>query len=194
MEKILLVILCYFIGAIPFSYIFNRIFGGGDIRKKGSGNVGATNVLRTMGIKIALAALAGDLLKGVLAAWVGLHFGGNILASVCAVAAVIGHCWPAFLGFRGGKGVATSTGIILFLMPKVFLVLLFLFLSIVIISRYVSLGSICGAALFPIILILLSKPLPYLLMGLIMAAIVVYRHKENIIRLRNGTEGKLGNK
>lgn len=191
MKEVFLVVLCYFIGAIPFSYLSVRISKGFDIRKRGSGNVGTTNVLRTAGKGTAIAALAGDLLKGVLAAWLGLHFGGETLAAICALAAVAGHCWPVFLGFKGGKGVATSAGIALLLMTKMALILVLIFILIVIISRYVSLASITVAALLPLAALLLHKPNPLLIMCFIIAILVIYKHRENIERLRGGTEGKI---
>ncbi len=191
MQEFLLVIGAYFLGDIPFSYLFSRLFGGGDIRKKGSGNVGATNVLRTMGIGVAMAALAGDVGKGMLAAWLGLHFGGSAVAAGCAVAAVIGHCWPAFLGFRGGKGVATSAGVLLVLTPKIVLILLACFVIIIAVSRYVSLGSVSVAAALPVLNLLFVDSLPYIIMSIVLAVLVIYRHRENISRLRNGTESKI---
>lgn len=192
MQEIFLVGVCYLLGAIPFSYLFVRILKGFDIRKHGSGNVGSTNVLRTAGKGVAVAALTGDLMKGVLAAWLGLHFGGEILAAICAAAAVIGHCWSPFLGFKGGKGVATSAGVMLFLMPKVFLALLILFIIIVVISRYVSLASTSVALLFPLMAYIFYKPNYLLIMSFTLAVLVIYQHRENISRLCNGTEGKIG--
>lgn len=194
MREAIVLILSYLVGSIPFAYIFTRLWTGTDIREKGSGNVGSTNVLRTVGKGVALAAFAGDLLKGVFAAWIGFNYGGYNLAAVCSVAAVIGHCWPVFLGFRGGKGVATSAGIVLFLAPQVFAVLIILFIIIVALSRYVSLGSVLIAALLPLALFLFHKPSAIILMSLIMALLVIFRHRENIKRLSNGTEGKIGKK
>lgn len=192
MQEFFLVGLCYFLGAIPFSYIFVRMLKGFDIRQQGSGNVGSTNVLRTAGKGVALAALAGDLLKGVLAAWLGLQLGGENLAVICAIAAVAGHCWSIFLSFKGGKGVATTAGITLFLMPKVFLVLMVMFIIIVAISRYVSLASISVAALLPLIAWFFYIPDPIILASLILAGLVIFQHRENIKHLLNGTERKIG--
>lgn len=118
MQTVLLLMVSYLAGAIPFSYIFAHWFLDIDIREEGSGNVGSTNVLRTAGKQVALASFTGDVLKGILAAWLGMHFGGELLAALCSVAAVIGHCWPVYLGFKGGKGVATSAGIVLYLFPQ----------------------------------------------------------------------------
>ncbi len=194
MKELVLVFICYFIGAIPFSYIFSRFFGGIDIRSIGTGNVGATNVLRSVGIKIAIASLAGDLFKGVLAAWLGLYFGGIMMASICASIAVVGHCWPIFLGFKGGKGVATSAGVILFLMPSVFLVLLVTFVALIAVTRYVSLGSVCGAIIVPLLVLITHQPWPYFIMCLLLAIIVLFRHRTNIERLRKGTEKRINEK
>ncbi len=177
MQEIFLVGVCYLLGAIPFSYLFVRMLKGFDIRKQGSGNVGSTNVLRTAGKGVALAAFAGDLLKVLLAVWLGLHFGGEILASICAVAAVVGHCWSAYLGFKGGKGVATTAGVILFLMPKVLLLLVIIFIVIVAISRYVSLASISVAALLPLMVYLFNKPNHLLIMSVALTILVIFQHR-----------------
>ncbi|HZK44306.1 MAG TPA: glycerol-3-phosphate 1-O-acyltransferase PlsY [Syntrophomonadaceae bacterium] len=192
MKEILIILICYLIGSIPVSLIVVKIFSGVDIRTIGSGNVGATNVLRALGIKGAIIALSGDLLKGVLAAWLGLLVGGPLVAAACAVIVVIGHCFPIFSGFKGGKGVATSSGAVLFLMPKIMLALLVIFIVIIILSRYVSLASITVAILLPILVLLFDGFNAYIVMSLIMTVIVVFQHRENIIRLRQGNESKIG--
>lgn len=192
MEKIIVVIISYLLGSIPFAYIMIRMFKGIDIREVGSGNVGTTNALRTAGKRIALVALLGDLLKGLASAWLGMHAGGELLAAICVLAAVAGHCWPVFIGFKGGKGMATTAGSILFLMPKVFLCLVVIFILIIVFSRYVSLASISVAILLPLTTILLSQPRSYVITSIILMVLVVYRHRENIERLRNGNERKIG--
>lgn len=189
---ILAIIAAYLLGSIPFSLLVARLMAGVDIRSQGSGNVGATNVLRTLGTKGAVFALLGDMLKGVAAVLLGLLISGEGLAAVCGVSAIIGHCYPVFLGFKGGKGVATSAGIILFLMPKIVIILLIVFLIIVFLSRYVSLASITIAILFPVLAISYGYNNAYILMSLIMAIIVVFKHRENIKRLRDGNENKVG--
>jgi glycerol-3-phosphate acyltransferase PlsY len=194
MEWLLLILLCYLIGSVPFSFIFSRLLGGVDIRARGTGNVGATNVFRTLGIKIALLSLLGDLLKGVLAAWLGLTFGGIGLAALCTVAVVTGHCWPIFLGFRGGKGVATSAGAILVLMPLIGVIAAVTFVTVIAVSRFVSLGSVCAAVLFPVLILVMNEPWQYLMMGLVMSGMVLFRHRTNIERLRKGTEKKINEK
>lgn len=188
MKWVGMILLCYFIGSIPFSYLVSRSMGGIDIRTKGSGNVGATNVLRTMGIPAAILAFVGDLGKGILAAWIGLLVGGESMAAVCAVAAVIGHCYTVFLGFRGGKGVAASGGILFFLMPEVGLILLGIFLLVAIFTRYVSLASCTVAVLFPVAVLATHQDMSYFWMSLVLAIIVVFKHRDNIKRLRAGVE------
>jgi len=192
LEKIIVVIISYLLGSVPFAYIMIRLFKGIDIRKVGSGNVGSTNALRTAGKRVALAALLGDLLKGLAAAWIGLQTSGEMLAAVCVLAAVIGHCWPVFIGFKGGKGMATTAGAILLLMPKVFLFLAIIFVLIVFFSRYVSLASVSVAVLLPLTALFFSQPGSYLLVSVILTVLVIYRHRENIERLRNGNERKIG--
>lgn len=194
MKEAALLVLCYLLGSIPFSYLFTRMLTRQDIRKRGSGNVGATNVFRTSGPGVALLAFLGDLLKGLLAAWIGQSTGSQFLLVICVVLAVIGHIYPVFLGFKGGKGVTTSAGIILFLMPDVTGILLLVFLAIVYFTRYVSLGSITVACLLPLLSLAMGKPWSYIVIGILMAALVVYHHRENIDRLRNGSEAKITDK
>lgn len=192
MLKVAIVILAYLIGSIPFSYLVSRRFGDIDIRTRGSGNVGATNVLRTTGLKYALLALAGDIAKGALAAWLGLVLGGQVLASTCGAAAVIGHSWPVYLGLRGGKGVATSAGVLLVLVPKVVLALLVIFVITVALLRLVSVGSLVAAIANPVMVAVLYGSVPLVIMALVLSAIVIWRHQSNIERLRRGSEPKLG--
>jgi len=195
MREFLLVILCYLIGSIPFSYIISRQFGRVDIRQRGSGNVGATNVLRTMGIGYALLSAVGDILKGVVAAWIALQAGGGVLLLLCPLAAVVGHCYPVFLKFKGGKGVATSAGALLLLTPAVLGWLFLAFVASIIIFRMVSVGSITAAVLVPFLTIFLYPHQPFVItLTLFLALLVTYRHRDNINRLRNGTEPRIGEK
>lgn len=169
--------------------------GGVDIRKHGSGNVGATNVLRTLGPQYALLAGAGDLLKGTLAVWLGSLLGGDVLIAICAVAVVVGHCYPVFLGFKGGKGAATSAGVLLFMAPKALLAIFVLFVLILLIFRFVSLSSITGAIAAPVaVFAFYGYNLPILLSVLVLVLIILYKHEPNIQRLKNGTEPKIGEK
>lgn len=193
MKEFLLVTLCYLIGSIPFSYIISRQFGKVDIRKRGSGNVGATNVLRSVGLPLALLAAVGDILKGVAAAWLATAMGGGILLILCPLAAVIGHCYPVFLRFRGGKGVATSAGALLVLVPYAILYLFFAFVAVIVIFRMVSLGSLTAALIIPFLTIFLYPQDRFIIiLTFLLAVLVIYRHKDNIKRLINGTEPRIG--
>ena len=188
------ILLCYFIGSIPFSYIIGRALGKVDITTKGSGNVGATNVLRSTNVSVAIVALCGDVLKGVIAAWIGMAAGGPVLASWCGGAVVLGHCYSVFMRFKGGKGVATAAGVIGFLMPPIVVALASILVISVVITRYVSLGSVLAAAVFPIRCLVLWKPWPYIVLSFFLAGLVLYRHRENIRRLRSGQEARITDK
>jgi glycerol-3-phosphate acyltransferase PlsY len=180
------------VGAVPVGYVVARVLGV-DIRRKGSGNIGATNVLRTSGWTPALATLAGDIAKGYVATWVGSHAGtGPAWAGAAAALAVIGNCWPVFLGFRGGKGVATSLGAFLRITPWALVPALVVFLALVASFRFVSLASICAALGLPLAIFALGYPAALAVAGLAAAAIVVARHQENIQRLLAGTESRFG--
>lgn len=194
MKTAALIILCYLIGSIPFSFIFSKLMGGVDIRKRGSHNVGATNVLRTTGLKIALLALLGDLLKGMAACWLGSLSGNAAVAALCAAVAVIGHCWPVFLSFKGGKGVATCAGIVLYISPTIFIILVAIFILTIILTKYVSLGSIIVASILPLLAFILNESGSVVLMCLFLAVLVIVRHHENIRKLINGTEAKFTEK
>jgi glycerol-3-phosphate acyltransferase PlsY len=170
------------------------MFAEVDVRSRGSGNVGATNVFRTTGPVVAVLSLAGDLLKGVVTAWIGTVAGNNYMIVLCPAVAAIGHCYPLFLKFRGGKAVATSGGIALFLMPEVGFILLAIFACITLVTRYVSLGSVTVALFLPLLAMYLRQPAPYVILSWILTVLVVYRHRENIIRLRAGSESKINDR
>ncbi|HTO10359.1 MAG TPA: glycerol-3-phosphate 1-O-acyltransferase PlsY [Candidatus Binatia bacterium] len=186
----------YLIGAVPVGWLVARAFGVGDIRRHGSGNIGATNVLRTLGRLPAIATLLGDVAKGyaavALAAWIA--WPAPIPIALAAVAAVTGNCWSVFLGFRGGKGVATGLGALLRLVPWATLAALPVFVVIVASFRYISLGSLLGALCVPLGAALLGYAITYDLAALAIALIIVGRHHANIARLWSGTESRLGHK
>ena len=187
---ILYLILAYLIGAIPTGLLLTRLTGGGDIRSVGSGNIGATNVYRTAGRKLGILTLIGDALKGLLPVLVAatlLSYGDERLGAV-AIAAFIGHCYPVYIGFKGGKGVATALGIYLVLSPLAVLGAFLVFAGLLWKWRYVSLGSICAAASIPLLVYLVERSLPLLLATLVISSIVIIRHHSNISRLINGTE------
>lgn len=192
---IALAVLCYFIGSIPTGYLFFRSGGQGDIRKYGSGATGATNVLRLKGWRAALPVALLDIAKGFLPSFAILRiYHDPVLAAGCASLCVLGHCFPVYIGFRGGKGVATAAGAMLAIAPLPALASLAVFIAVVVLSRYVSLGSILGALFFPAFQAVFAVPGPVIAAGVPILAIILVRHAGNIRRLLGGTERKLGRK
>ena len=196
-------VVAYLIGSINSSILISKAVMGKDIRESGSGNAGATNMLRTMGKKYAIITLVIDILKGVvslLLAKLAINFGAyEVSMYVAGVAAVVGHNFPVFFGFKGGKGVATSLGVILLLDWKIGLITLVIALAIMAISKYVSLGSVMAALVFVIIQIVVmiatdSFDITRLVCVVILGGLLIIRHRANIKRLLNGTENKLGSK
>lgn len=190
---ILLIIASYVLGSIPTGVVLSKIFTNRDIRQEGSGNIGATNVARVLGKKLGILTLAGDLLKGFIPVFIGAYFISSLqLGCLMGLAAFLGHLFPIFLGFKGGKGVATALGVFLYLSPVVILIEVVIFAAVVGISRYVSLGSLLAAATMPIILFILSFPRTVVLLSSAFALLIFIKHKGNIERLLNGTENKFG--
>lgn len=196
-------IVAYLIGSINSSILISKAVMGEDIRKSGSGNAGATNMLRTMGKKYAIITLVIDILKGVVAlllSGLAIKFGAyDVSMYVAGVAVVVGHNFPVFFGFKGGKGVATSLGVILILDWKIGLITLVIALVIMATSKYVSLGSIMAAVVFIILqtvfmLVTESFDITRFICVLILGGLLIIRHRANIVRLLNGTENKLGSK
>ncbi len=205
---IIVTVLAYLIGSISFSVIISKKMAGFDVREKGSGNAGSTNVLRTVGKKAGALTLLCDALKGVVAILVayvaGLIFNETIdnalLVQLAGIAVIVGHTFPVFFKFKGGKGVATALGVLLITNWNIGLICLVFALVLIVLTRMVSLGSIAAAILFPVLLIFmpptqesayLVKEGSYIIYGIILAIIVVYNHRTNVKRLLNGTENKL---
>ena len=202
---IIVAIIAYAIGSINFSVILSRKMAGFDVREKGSGNAGTTNMLRSVGKKAAILTLICDILKGVcaiLVAWIVGKIAKEVdrilLIQIAGILVVIGHTFPIFFEFRGGKGVATSLGVLLITNWQIGLICLTFALVIMLLSRKVSLGSIGAAVLFPVLTIFISsnyviesKGTKYLVYSLILATVVIFNHRENIKRLLNGTENTL---
>jgi glycerol-3-phosphate acyltransferase PlsY len=183
----------YLIGAIPVGFLVARAAGGTDIRRSGSGNIGATNVLRTLGWGLAVLTLVGDVVKGYLAVSAASAIGTEAWSAAGgAVAAVVGNCWPLFLAFRGGKGVATGLGAFLALVPWAVAPAAVLWLVVTSLSRYVSLASIVGCVSLPVAAALLGYPRHSVVAAALVAVIIMWRHRENIARLTSGTEHRLG--
>ncbi len=186
-----LTLLAYFIGGLPFGYWFVRLRLGKDIRTMGSGNIGATNVHRTAGGAAGLVVLLLDILKGLLAVYIAsaITHGDPVAIALAAAAVVVGHCYPAFLKFRGGKAVACFIGAFGFIAPQALLLTALAFFAAVGLTRYISLGSIVGVILFPIIFWYLNHPpLPLLYASIFAALLIIYRHRANLVRLRAGAE------
>ena len=194
MSGVLFVLFGYVLGSVPTGLLVGRAFGV-DVRKVGSGNIGMANVLRAAGKWPAALTMLGDMLKGLLPVVVARGFTENawVLAAV-GLAAVAGHCWPVFLRFRGGKGVATGAGTSIGLAPLVGLGLFAFWWIVVLLSRYTSLGAIAVMVVSPFAFWLSGKPLPYVLYAVIGGALVLWRHRENARALLKGTERKIGNR
>ena len=202
-STLIAVVVCsYLLGSIPFGYILVRVFQGIDVRSIGSGNIGATNVARGGGKGLAIATLVLDAFKGWLPVFLVLTLPGipvsnaaqiYTLAAAAGLAAIIGHMVPVWLGFKGGKGVATGLGVFLALAPVAALIALLIFVATVAVTRYVSLGSILGTASIPVVLCWLERdsfPAPALLLCAAAALLVILRHHQNIGRLWAGTESR----
>ena len=192
MEIIALIVFAYLLGSIPTGYILGK-FAGVDVRQVGSGNVGATNVARAVGKCQGVLTLLADAVKGMLPAAIGLSMTlAPAAIAAIASAAFLGHLYPVFLKFRGGKGVATGLGALLVIAPLATLLLLVIFAAVVVPTRLVSLSSIVAAALAPFALWMFLQPAAIVLLGAFLAAMIVWRHRGNIQRLLAGTEPRFG--
>ena len=191
-EYIITAAAAYLIGSVPSGLILGKLFWHTDLREHGSHNIGATNAWRTLGKGAGIAVFIADSLKGQAGVMLGLSLVGTPLAAVVGgLLAIIGHSFSLFLRFHGGKGVATSLGVLSMLMGDVTFMLFVLWFTIVYVTRYVSLGSVVAGGLAPIFAALFGYPMEYLLFTAIAAVLVIVRHRENIKRLMNGTENKI---
>lgn len=200
---ILMAVIAYAIGSINFSVIFSKKFAGFDVREKGSGNAGTTNMLRSVGKGLAALTLICDILKGVISILIAIGIGKiakdvkpEILVQLAGIFAILGHTFPVYFGFKGGKGVATSLGILLLVNWQIGLICLVFALVLMVLTRMVSLGSIMTAILFPILTIFITDNYiisgNYVVFGIIMAVIVIFNHRSNIKRIYNGEENRIG--
>ena len=201
---IIVVIISYLIGSISFSVIISKKMAGFDVREKGSGNAGATNMLRSVGVKAAVLTLIGDCLKGVVAILIAVLIGKiaqnldkALLVQLAGIAVILGHTFPIFFNFKGGKGVATALGVVLVTNWQIGLICLVFALVLMVLSRMVSLGSVGACVLFPVLVLfiknhyIVTEGSSYLIYSIILAIIVEFNHRSNIKRLLNGTENKI---
>ena len=201
--SIIVAIIAYLLGSISFSVIISKRMAGFDVREKGSGNAGTTNVLRSVGKKAAIITLVCDVLKGVAAVLVAClisrifkDLNGSLLVQIAGISVIIGHTFPVFFEFKGGKGIATALGVLLVTNWKIGLVCLIFALILMALSKMVSLGSISAAILFPILVIIMPNDAfiidgNYIIYSILMAVLVIFNHRTNVQRLINGTENKL---
>ena len=201
---IIIAIVAYLIGSINFSVILSKKMAGFDVREKGSGNAGTTNMLRSVGKKAAVITLLCDILKGVVSIGIAIIVGNIIkdldkalLVQIAGILVVVGHTFPIFFGFKGGKGVATSLGVILMTNWKIGLICLIFALVLMALTKMVSVGSIAAAILFPVLTIFLTDTFivtegsNYFIYSILLAILVAFNHRENIKRILNGTENKI---
>ncbi|HOA29693.1 MAG TPA: glycerol-3-phosphate 1-O-acyltransferase PlsY [Candidatus Cloacimonadota bacterium] len=194
----LMPLFAYFLGSIPVGWIVARLFFKTDIRSKGSGNIGATNALRQFGTAVGLIVLLLDMSKGIIAVLLAksIYGSGTMMVVICGLLAILGHVFPIWLKFKGGKGVATAAGVFIALTPISLLIALLVFIVVVVITRYVSLGSIVAAlSLLAVNVISIfrqpNKDYALLILVVLIVAMIIYKHKENIARLIRGNENKI---
>ncbi len=201
---ILTAVIAYLIGSINFSVILSKKIAGFDVREKGSGNAGTTNMLRSVGKGAAALTLICDVLKGVIAILIAMFIGWafqienqSLLVQIAGIAVVLGHTFPIFFGFKGGKGVATSLGILIMSNWQIGLICLVFGILLIALTRMVSLGSCAAAVLFPVLTLfitenyIVSQGSGYLIYSIILAIIVLFNHRENIKRIMNGNENRI---
>jgi acyl-phosphate glycerol 3-phosphate acyltransferase len=193
---IIAIVISYLLGSVSFSIVIAKAVKGIDIRQHGSGNAGATNTLRVLGKGPSIAVLALDIGKGILAVWLGRWLGdGNDWAPVLAgLAAIVGHNWPVWFRFKGGKGIATTIGVMASIAFLPALIAGIIAILSIVFTRFVSLGSLLFVCLTPVFVVILDRPAPLLWASLIICAFAIVRHRSNIVKLVKGTENKLGAK
>jgi glycerol-3-phosphate acyltransferase PlsY len=187
------IILAYFIGSIPFALILARRWGGFDLRRVGSGNLGAANVMRASGVTAGVLVAALDMAKGAASVWLAARVSSDAAVPAAAgLAAIVGHVYPVWIRFRGGKGVATACGVFTVLTPLAVPPALAIFAAVVWLTKYISLGSVVASIVLPPLAYALGSPVPSVLAAIAASIIIVFRHRSNVLRLRTGTERRFG--
>ena len=196
MKIALIIISCYLLGSIPFGYIVGKLFKKIDVREFGSGNIGATNVLRILGTPLASLVAIGDIGKGIFSIYLVqyLYIDNLLILSIAGLAVICGHDWSLFLGFKGGKGIATTFGVVFALNPTISILALIIWGVVLITTRYVSLSSIFAVISMFIFSILFKEPYEYIIFSAIVMILGIFKHKENIERLKSRKEKKIGEK
>ncbi len=191
MSHVLFICSAYLIGSIPVGVLLARIKGK-DPRRTGSGNIGATNVMRTAGKILGIVTLFGDILKGFLPTFIAMRLGElDLFIALIGLAVFLGHVFPIFLKFKGGKGVATEAGVYLAISPLVILICFIIFITVLLIWRYVSVGSLIGTGVMPLVLYILKAPQEYIFLSAVLALCIYIKHRDNIMRLLAGKENKV---
>ena len=201
-ESAIIAIVAYLIGSINFSVILSKKMAGFDVREKGSGNAGTTNMLRSVGKKAAAITLVCDILKGIIAILIAMLMSkifkdsnGALLVQIAGVAVILGHTFPIFFKFKGGKGVATSLGVLIMSNWQIGLICLVFALILIILTQMVSVGSIAAAILYPVLTLFIPQnyiiPGNYIIYSVVLAVIIVFNHRENVKRLLSGTENRI---
>ncbi|MDP2944886.1 MAG: glycerol-3-phosphate 1-O-acyltransferase PlsY [Atribacterota bacterium] len=196
MKIALIIISCYLLGSIPFGYIVGKLFKKVDIREFGSGNIGAANALRILGPLLASFVVIGDIGKGIFSIYLVQYFkiDNLLILTIAGLAVICGHDWSLFLGFKGGKGIATTFGVVFALNPTISILALIIWGVVVITTRYVSLSSIFAVISIFIFTILFKQPYEYIIFSAIIMILGIFKHKENIERLKSKKERKIGEK
>jgi glycerol-3-phosphate acyltransferase PlsY len=196
MKIALVIISCYLLGSVPFGYIVGKLFKKVDIREYGSGNIGANNALRILGPSLASLVVLGDIGKGILSIYLVqyLNIDNLVILIIAGLAVIFGHDWSIFLGFKGGKGIATTFGVVFVLNPTISILALIIWGIVVVTTRYVSLASIFAVISIFILTILFKQPYEYIIFGAIILVLGIFKHKDNIERLKSKKESKIGEK
>ncbi len=196
MKIALIIISCYLLGSIPFGYIVGKLFKKVDIREYGSGNIGASNALRILGPSLASFVVIGDIGKGIFSIYLVQYFNIDnlLILTITGLAVICGHDWSLFLGFKGGKGIATTIGVVFAFNPIIALLAVTVWVIVIIITRYTSLSSIFALISIFVFTILFKQPYEYIVFGAIILVLGIFKHKENIERLKSKKERKIGEK
>ena len=196
MKVVLIITICYILGSVPFGYIVGKLFKKVDIRELGSGNIGATNAFRILGPSLASLVIIGDVGKGILSIYLVkyLNIDSSLILAIAGIAVICGHDWSLFIGFKGGKGIATTFGVVFAINPTISILALVVWGVVLVISKYSSLASICAMISIFVFTILFKQPYEYIGFSAIILVLGIFNHKENIKRLRSKKESKFGEK